>query len=286
MATKKKLISFQNRKLIIATKHGKESVIAPLVKKYLGSICFVDENFDTDLLGTFTGEIERRQDVISTVRQKCLKAMELNNCDLGIASEGSFGPHPTVFFSSADEEFLIFIDKKNNLEIIVKELSTETNFNGKEIKNEAELLQFAELVQFPSHGIILRKSPHENDSINKGITNVIDLKETFHQLSKKFQSIYAETDMRAMYNPSRLKVINKTAKKLVEKINSLCPECNMPGFGITSSKKGLPCSLCHLPTRSVLSYISVCEHCSFAQEKMIPHLVEVEDPMYCDFCNP
>jgi hypothetical protein len=56
----------------------------------LGVICFVNENFDTDLLGTFTGEIERKLDPIATARQKCLLAMKLSNCDLGVASEGSF----------------------------------------------------------------------------------------------------------------------------------------------------------------------------------------------------
>ena len=279
-------ITFKDRRLIIATKHGKEAVIAPLVEKYLGSICFVDENFDTDLLGTFTGEVERKQDVISTIRQKCLKAMEINNCDLGIASEGSFGPHPTVFFSNADEEFLIFIDLKNKLEIIVRELSVETNFNGKEIKSENQLLAFADLVQFPSHGIILRKSPTENVSIQKEITDLDHLKEIFGKLSMKYPSVYAETDMRAIYNPSRMIVIQNAAKKLVEKINSLCPNCRMPGFGITSSKKGLPCRLCHLPTRSVLNYISVCAHCNHSEENLYPNQIISEDPMYCDFCNP
>jgi hypothetical protein len=38
----------------------------------------------------------------------------------------------------------------------------ETNFNGSEITNEQELLDFAELVQFPSHGLILRPSKSEN----------------------------------------------------------------------------------------------------------------------------
>ena len=119
---------FQDRKLIIVTKHEKEKAIAPFLEKSLGVSCFVNENFDTDILGTFTGEIERELDPIATARQKCLMAMELTNCDLGIASEGSFGPHPTIFFVSADDEFLIFIDKKNNLEIIARELSTATNF--------------------------------------------------------------------------------------------------------------------------------------------------------------
>ena len=75
---------FISRKLIIATKHKKESVIAPILEKELGVRCFTDETFDTDTLGTFTGEIERELDPIATARRKCLLAMELNNCDLGV----------------------------------------------------------------------------------------------------------------------------------------------------------------------------------------------------------
>jgi hypothetical protein len=80
-----------------------------------------------------------------------------------------FGSHPSIFIASADDEFLIFIDTKNNLEIIVRELSMETNFNGSEITNEQELLDFAELVQFPSHGLILRPSKSENGTVIKAL---------------------------------------------------------------------------------------------------------------------
>ena len=102
---------FKNRKLVIATKHKKETVIAPLLEKYLGVHCFVPNDFDTDTLGTFTGEVERKGNALETVRQKCLLAMEQTNCDLGIASEGSFGPHPTIFIAHADDEFLLLLDK-------------------------------------------------------------------------------------------------------------------------------------------------------------------------------
>lgn len=277
---------FKNRRLLIATKHEKEKVIAPLLEKSLGVICFVNENFDTDLLGTFTGEIERELDPIATARQKCLLAMKLSNCDLGVASEGSFGAHPSIFIASADDEFLIFIDTKNNLEIIVRELSMETNFNGSEITNEQELLDFAQLVQFPSHGLILRPSKSENSTIIKGITNLKDLKNTFHLLHETFNKVYVETDMRAMYNPSRMTVIQNATKKLVEKINSCCPQCNIPGFGITDAKKGLKCSLCRSATNSTLSYIYTCQHCQYTKEEMYPHNKTTEDPMYCDYCNP
>jgi hypothetical protein len=277
---------FQGRKLVIATKHQKEKVIAPLLDSALGVVCFVNESFDTDTLGTFTGEIERELDPIATARKKCLLAMELSNCDLGVASEGSFGPHPSLFFVSADDEFLIFIDKKNKLEIIVRELSTETNFNGQEIESETDLLEFAQSVQFPSHGLILRKSKTDNSDIIKGITDLDQLKESFKRLLENSDSVYAETDMRAMYNPARMQVIEAAAQKLLAKINAVCPQCNAPGFGITDAKRGLECSLCGSATNSTLSYRYVCQHCQYTKEDMYPHGKTSEDPRYCDYCNP
>ena len=277
---------FENRKLVIATKHEKERVITPLLSKQLGVKCFVAENFDTDTLGTFTGEVERTLDPFTTARKKCLMAMELNHCDLGIASEGSFGPHPTMFFIPADDEFLFFMDKKNGLEIFARELSSETNFNGQVIKTEKELIAFAKQVKFPSHGLILRKSHEDHSEIIKGITNWDLLKKSFQHLYQKYGEAFAETDMRAMYNPTRMKVIEKATKKLIDKINSCCPQCNTPGFGITDGKRGLPCSICSFPTRSTLSYIYTCQKCSFTKEEFYPNKKTTEDPMYCDMCNP
>jgi len=277
---------FQNRKLVIATKHEKESVIAPLLEKELGVNCFVDPTYDTDQLGTFTGEIERELDPVATAREKCLRAMRFSKCDLGVASEGSFGPHPSVYFVNADDEFLIFIDLKHHIEIIIRELSTSTNFNGKEIKSKEELMEFASQSNFPSHGLILRKSKDENIDIHKGITNIEKLKQLFEQLRSKYNAVYVETDMRAMYNPTRMEVIKKATQKLVEKIKSTCPHCAMPGFGITSAKRGLACSLCGSPTQAIISYTYVCQHCQFINEEMYPNQKTLEDPMHCNNCNP
>jgi hypothetical protein len=277
---------FQNRRLLIATKHQKEKVIAPKLEKELGVICFVDESYDTDALGTFTGEIERELDPVSTVREKCLRAMKQNNCDLGVASEGSFGPHPTLMFINADDEFLIFIDTLNNIEIIVRELSTSTNFNAKQIQSWRELSVFAQQSNFPEHGLILRKSKEENTAIFKGITDYETLEKTFDLLNSNYQSVYAETDMRASYNPTRMTVIGKASDKLVEKIKSACPACTMPGFGITNAKKGLKCSLCGSPTNSIISYLYNCQHCGYTKEEMYPNNKTAEDPTFCNYCNP
>lgn len=277
---------FAGRNLLIASKHQKERVIAPLVVEALGIKDVIITDFDTDTLGTFSGEVSRIDDPISTVRNKCLKAMELSDSDLAIASEGSFGPHPTFFFCAANEEFIIFIDKKNKLEIIERVISTETNFDAKTITSEEELLAFCDKVQFPSHAVILRPAVNDYTQIFKGIQDIQVLKEAYKQLSSNYSTVYIETDMRAHKNPSRMKVIEEATKKLIVKIQSTCPNCSISGFGIIVSKVGLPCQQCHLPTKSTLSYIYACLACGHQEEKKYPHAKIWEDPMYCDFCNP
>lgn len=277
---------FEGRTLLIATKHQKEKVITPIFEKELGVKCIVSQQFDTDVLGTFTGEVERKKDPLSTVKEKCRAAMNLENCDLAIASEGSFGSHPNVFYASADEEFLVLLDEKNKLEIIAREVSLETNFAGTEVLSEKELLDFAAKAGFPQHGLIIRKGIQDSNHIVKGITDETTLLDTFEEFQKLFGKAFVETDMRAMYNPTRMRVIEKTAKKLVEKIKNVCPDCQMPGFDITKVVKGLPCGQCGFPTKSTLSYVYSCKKCDFEKKEKYPNQKKHEDPMYCDFCNP
>jgi hypothetical protein len=277
---------FAGRKLVIATKHKKEKAIAPFLEQELGVKCTVPSELDTDFFGTFTGEIERKSDPLSTARQKCELAMAQSACDLAVASEGSFGAHPTIFFAHADDELLVFIDKKNNLEIVAKELSLETNFAGGAVENSEELLEFAKKAGFPSHALILRPSKENHQAIFKGITNQKDLLDNFEKLESKYRQVYVETDMRALYNPMRMAVIEKASQKLVQKIKSVCSECRTPGFGIVEVKKGLRCSLCGYPTNSTLSYLYICQVCEFTKEQLYPHGKIKENPTYCDLCNP
>lgn len=277
---------FQNRRLVIATQHEKEKVIAPTLKKELAVECFVPSYFDTDQWGTFSGEIKRNEDVLNTLRKKCLVAMKENNCDLAIASEGSFGAHPAIFFAPADDEVVMLIDTKNDIEIIARELSTETNFNGSYVANENELLAFAQKSSFPSHGLILKSSESNFSKAIKGITDEESLLKGFHSMIEEYGKVYIETDMRALYNPSRMKVIEKATHKLVEAIRSTCPQCGTPGFVVTEVMPGLPCGWCGNPTKSTLGLLYRCKKCNFENLEKFPHQKTTEDPMYCDFCNP
>jgi hypothetical protein len=55
---------FQGRKLLVATKHQKEQVIAPILEKEFAVQCYTSDSFDTDLLGTFSGEVKEKNDAL------------------------------------------------------------------------------------------------------------------------------------------------------------------------------------------------------------------------------
>lgn len=277
---------FHNRRLIIATQHHKEKVIAPLFEDKLGVLCFTDSQLNTDVLGTFSGEVERNNDPITTARNKCIMAMELSGADLAIASEGSFGAHPSLFFAHADDEWLLFVDRKINIEIVVRDLSLNTNFNASSISNLEELNHFANKVKFPSHALIIKKSETDYSEMVKGIQQWDELTSVGTSFLSTFGSLYVETDMRAMNNPTRMAVIEQLTHKLIEKIESQCPHCQTPGFAIADVKRGLPCEVCHCATNAILSHIYCCAKCSFTKEIQYPEHKYFEDPMYCDFCNP
>lgn len=266
--------------------HGKEKVIAPVMKSAFNVKSLLPSNFNTDLFGAFTGEVERQLSPIDAARQKCVKAMRLTGLDLAVASEGSFGPHPLFGFVPLDEESLILVDLKNDLEIVAVERSMSTNFSSKEIVNEEQLLQFAKAVHFPSHGLIVRSTKTGHEHCIKGIVNKELLIRSFNELKQRSDEIRVETDMRALYNPTRMLVIEQATHKLVTKMKSTCPNCSTPGFSAERSLPGLICSQCKLPTRSIKAHIYECRKCKFSSVVEFENGKTSEDPMYCDFCNP
>ena len=44
-----------------------------------------------------------------------------------------FGTHPSMFFAKANEEWVMLYDKTNNIEIVGKIITTNTNYNKKKI---------------------------------------------------------------------------------------------------------------------------------------------------------
>lgn len=275
---------FGGRKMLIATKHQKESVLKPVLEQHLG-VQAVTTYIDTDRFGTFTGEIDREKSAFETARQKCILANELTGEKLILASEGSFGAHPVLGFVPADEEMLLLKDFQYGVEYRAKVISTQTNFAGASHYEWDQVLFFASEVKFPSHGLIVKKEKDDTTHVLKNITDWTQLKEAFQYFKSKYGKAFVETDMRAMNNPSRMKVIEEAAHKLVNVIYTICPVCSSPGFEVKDVQKGLPCSYCNAPTQTAKAYVHHCQFCGHSETRSLQKK-EKEDPMFCDECNP
>ncbi|MTJ19908.1 hypothetical protein FJR06_00575 [Dolichospermum sp. UHCC 0352] len=280
---------YNNRVAILATMHNKEKVISPLLKEHLGINLIVPQGLNTDVFGTFTREIKRPDTQIITARLKAKKALEMDDEKIAIASEGSFAPHPLIPYIYANREIIIFLDQENDLEIIGELFSIETNFNQQTISSLEEAEEFAHKVGFPEHGLVIsfaNISTGKTEFI-KGITSKENLINSVEIAIKNTNGkFHIETDMRAMYNPTRMKNIAFATQDLINKINSLCPQCNTPGFMINQKIPGLPCELCHQPTSLIKAVIFQCQKCGFTQQQLFPNNQEFADPSLCEYCNP
>ncbi|MEO1054098.1 MAG: DUF6671 family protein [Bacteroidota bacterium] len=271
--------------MAIATKHGKEKVIAPLLEESIGVECVLAEGFDTDELGTFTGEVERQYDPLTTLKQKCRRGIGATGCDLAVATEGSFGSHPNIPFVNAHDELVMLYDQANDLQVTGRKLTTDTNFSGQQVKDISELECFAQSVLFPSHALILKDGEEHFTQVIKGIKDWSVLSASFDDLMFDNQSVFVETDMRAMFNPTRMQVIKKATEDLLNNLASTCDVCGSPGFVAVEIVKGLPCQQCGNPTNSTKLLVYECQRCGH-REEVKQHGKSVEDPMYCNVCNP
>ncbi|BAZ88425.1 DUF6671 family protein [Dolichospermum compactum] len=280
---------YNDRVAILATMHNKEKVISPLLKEHLGINLIVPQGLNTDIFGTFTREIKRPDTQVVTARLKAKKALEVYDEKIAIASEGSFAPHPLIPYIYANREIIIFLDQENDLEIIGEVFSIETNFNHQIISSLKEAEEFGKKVGFPEHGLVI-----SFDDISRGRTEFIKgiispenlIKSVEIAIKNTNGKFNIETDMRAMYNPTRMENIALATQDLINKINSLCPQCNTPGFRINQKIPGLPCELCHQPTSLIKAVIFQCQKCNFSQQQLFPNNQEFADPSLCEYCNP
>jgi hypothetical protein len=280
-------IDFRDRLVVIATMHRKELAIAPILEAALGVSFTVLQDFDSDLFGTFTRDIDRHANQVATAKLKAEKALELIDADLAIASEGSFFPHPMLGIPY-NREIVFLLDKKYNFTVYGQYLSADTNFRHQEISSYEQAYDFALKVGFPDHAIVVMQDARTSakEAIYKGITSIDLLKNTVMELLEIYSTIHIETDMRSLYNPTRMSNIAKATEDLVRKLQQLCPNCNFVNFDVVERLKGLPCKLCGLPTQVTRAHVYRCDRCQFQQEVLFPNGIQIADPMYRSYCNP
>lgn len=280
---------YQGARIAFATMHQKERALAPLFKSYCKAELFVPAHLDTDAFGTFSGDIPRRGTMGEVALAKARLGMKQTGLPYGLASEGSFGPHPLFPIGKAGLELLAFVDDVRGITIFESFIDDSPCFEHCEVSSLDEAEPFLERVRFPQTALMV--SPHaraQGSELFKAIWTKSELIGAFERsiLLSETGSVIIRTDMRAHCNPRRMEAIAKAGQKLVQKLTSICDACGSPGFGVTKPAPGLPCQWCSEPTSLPSGRILACVHCAHVQYEPRTDGLSTAEPRYCYSCNP
>lgn len=286
---------FVGRAAVIATKHGKERSLSLPLRWGLGVSVRPTTSLDTDLLGTFSGEVPRPGSPAEVVVRKAQMGCETEGVTLGLASEGSFGPHPSAPFAVVHQELLACVDLLHEITVIEPAVTTETNFASVTTSDISRLLErphgrssFLERVQFPSHALIVMPASGQAIAPFKGIRDGVTLARAIAAAScaSDDQLARVESDMRAHMNPTRRRVIRRLGYQLIRRMMTACPGCSAPGWGAAALMYGLPCRVCQTPTGEARALVYRCARCDYQAEHPREDGRVAAEPRDCSFCNP
>lgn len=276
---------YRGRWAAIATMHGKERAIAPVLCRWFDMAVSTAPGIDTDALGTFTGEIERKGTMLDAARAKAELAIARTGAPIGIGSEGAFGPDPMLPLVASGRELLLLREAATGHEIVVTR-RMRTNFNHMTVAPGDPIEEFLTRVGFPSHAVIVRGDLPNNQAIRKGLTGRGTVEAALRAVFETSGKASIETDMRAHLNPTRMASIRRLARALAVRIARRCPCCGAPGFGIAGVERGLPCRECGTPTRRIRAEIHACSACQARAQRHKRGPTITADPRWCDMCNP
>lgn len=274
---------------VLATMHGKQQAITPVVARFLGLEVGVAPGLDTDAFGTFSREVERIGTPLDAARGKIAAGFNLApGARFGLASEGSFGPHPSLPFLPIGREIVVLIDRASGLELVGQHVSANTNFAHAIVDDSVAGRVFGEQIGFPGHGLIVTASvdgrPAPHVALMKDMEDWNALACAIERVVGLTGAALVETDMRAHRNPRRMRAIRRATLDLVRRSRIGCPVCGRPGYSVTERLPGLPCADCGEPTLQIRAERRTCAGCSHGQERAVPE--RAADPGRCGYCNP
>ena len=273
--------------IALTTRHGKERALAPVVQAGLGA-CLQLCDHDTDQLGSFSGEIPRLSDAAATCKAKALLGMHSSDLRLGLASEASFGPHPAMPLLPVGQELLLFIDQERGLEVLERRIERRTNYSQLLLLPGHSAQAWLRQVGFPSHAVIVRAADPLAGLLFKGLRSTSELAAALERCRRADPDgrVWLETDMRAHCNPTRMRSIRRLGISLVRRLQTPCPACASPGWGLVDTRPGLPCSACSTATQLTLHEIWGCACCGLRREQPRRDGRLAADPGQCPWCNP
>ena len=274
--------AYAGRRASLATMHDKLSLVAPPMRGLLGLDVFV-ATVDTDMFGTFSGEVERTAGPVDTAVAKARFGMSETGCTIGIASEGSIG---TAGFLPAvsDLETVVIVDDEHGFvlaesceshDIVARSWSVDDG-----MPTDTDLTHAG----FPEHGLIVRGETNDGP-VFKGIHSRTELENAVATCRRATGGpVRLETDLRAHHCPSRRPTVARAARRLAERLAVECPSCRCPGWGRVDVLRGRPCRLCRRPTSGAVAEVFGCARCTHRVTG--PCNDSPADPATCGNCNP
>jgi hypothetical protein len=280
---------YAGRRIVLATRHAKEQAVTPAVRDILGAELLVPDDLDTDALGTFSGEIERQGTMGEVAVRKARLGMAATGLGVGLASEGSFGPHPQIPMLAVGMELMVLVDDERGLTVTESLIDEKPCFGHFTAAPADDIARFLRGFDFPAQGLIVgpNRSAHKMP-VAKGIRERGALEAAIVSAARASDDGKAlvETDMRAHMNPTRMAALGRLAEQLAARLNSLCPGCAAPGFGLVDTETGLPCEWCRGPSVMVRHQIFGCAGCDYRETRSRPDGLRYADPGRCQLCNP
>lgn len=265
--------------LAFLTRHAKQSTVqTPLAQAGFKVVTVHD--FDTDTLGTFTGETARAGSQLDAATTKAKLAAERSNSRYGLGSEGSFGPDPFLGLTAWGCELLVWWDAVDTRAVYALVQGPQTNYAQTTVNSWDDAKTFAREAGFVSHGVIVGKPGAA--AFSKDCQEWLGFERQCH-LALRAGPVWLETDMRAHRNPTRMAMIGLCAEELSRKLQCRCPVCNQQGFGLETALPGATCETCGAPTPAMRAKRIQCGACNHVEEVLLQATVSAAR---CAFCNP
>lgn len=277
---------YRGQRIALLTQHGKAQVIAPVLEPALSCTVVTVGGFDTDQLGTFTRDTPRPGSQLAAARRKARIGMELSGLPVGLASEGSFGPDPWGGMFTWNVELLVLIDDRLGIEVVGMAQGAG-RCGHVQTAQWPELESFAQQQGFPAHQLVLRPEGPDDGRMHKGVSDWSQLRQCFQACLAQAGNgqVFAETDLRAHANPTRMSRIGEAARDLLARLQSRCPACRKPGYWLAERERGLPCADCGAPTQDYRAEVWLCPACN--HRALIPRQDKNHaEPRHCLHCNP
>ena len=275
----------------IATLHHKEWYITASLHAKLQWQVVPYSEFDTDALGTFSGEIERTLTPLDCATEKARQALAVDGASIGLGNEGSFSADPYLL-CTINQELLVAVDEQGQL-LATGQYTAPINIDIVECSpsdwqtNPTIVETFIQAIPTDQAVILVAKDEQQQIiEVHKPLYEQSAIRAALdHSSSNPTVRLLELTyDLRALHCPQRQIHIARAAEDLARRLSHHCPKCGTVDFVADHKVAGLPCELCGAPTTLPKAVVARCKQCGHKETTAV--MQTIASAVHCSLCNP